>query len=329
VRCLACAHRCDLGEGETGICGVRFVREGQLRAPSGYISAAVAEPIEKKPFFHALPGARAFSFGMLGCSFHCDYCWNWPVSQALKDPEAGSPPKPATPDSIAARATAAGCAAVVATYSEPLVALEWCVDVLRAARAAGLATALVTNGAATPEAVRHLAPWTDLCKVDLKCFTERGYRTLGGHLDPVCETIGRLVGAGIWVEVVTPVMAGFNDTEDELVAAARFLAGVSPDLPWHLTSVFATVRARTTAVPSPELLAGVARQARAAGLRYVYPRGGRSGTEDTHCASCGAAIVRREGYKMVECTIEDGTCPACRTLVPGRWQNPAARNSTS
>jgi pyruvate formate lyase activating enzyme len=203
------------------------------------------------------------------------------------------------------------------------VALEWCIAVFRAVRAAGLSTALVTNGAATPEAVRYLKPWTDFCKVDLKCFTEEGYGTLGGHLEPVCATISRLVDAGIWVEVVTPVVAGFNDSKAELDATARFLAAVSPDLPWHLTQVCATARTRVASAATPDRLAEDARRARAAGLRYCYSRGGNSGAEDTHCPNCQLAVVRRHGYSMLGCIVEDGKCPACRTGIPGRWRSPA------
>jgi pyruvate formate lyase activating enzyme len=326
LRCLACAHRCDLQEGQAGTCGARFARDGHLRAPWGYVSAAVVEPIEKKPFYHVLPGARVLSLGMFGCGFRCPYCWNHALSQSPKGPGDGPSPRPTSADSLIAQAVSGGCAAVVVTFSEPLVAIEWCIHVLRAARAAGLAAGLVTNGAATPEALRFAVPHLDFCKVDLKGFTEEAYATLGGALAPVCDSIRALVRAGVFVEVVTPVWAGFNDAPEDLDAAARFLAGVSADLPWHLTTVVSAARpAQISAIVTPERLDECANRARAAGLRFVYPRTGNAADHDTRCPRCGRLLVRRDGYTLLARALDAaGVCPGCGATLPGIWtQAPA------
>ena len=166
VRCLACGHRCLIPPGREGVCRVRFNSGGSLRVPWGYVSGLQLDPIEKKPFFHALPGARALSFGMLGCDLHCAYCQNWLSSQALRDPEAAAPAREVTPGEIVRLALEQRAQVVTSTYNEPLITSEWAVAVFREARAAGLICSYVSNGNGTPEALDYLAPWVSLYKVD-------------------------------------------------------------------------------------------------------------------------------------------------------------------
>ena len=156
VRCLACAHRCLTSPGGAGRCGVRFNAGGKLMAPWGYVSGASPDPIEKKPFFHALPGARTLSFGMFGCNFHCDFCQNWQISGVK--PAAALAPQKIAAEELAGEAAAAGAKVVVSTYNEPLITAEWAAGVFSAAKARGLRTAFVSNGYATPEAAAYLRP---------------------------------------------------------------------------------------------------------------------------------------------------------------------------
>src|SRR4051812_35089894 len=151
LRCHACGHQCPIPPGALGVCKVRFVEDGRLRVPWGYVGGVQCDPVEKKPFFHAYPGALAYSFGMLGCDLHCSYCQNWVTSQALRDPQAVSPPHRATPEALVSDALAQGARLVVSTYNEPLITAEWAVEVFQRARAAGLGTAFVSNGNGTPE----------------------------------------------------------------------------------------------------------------------------------------------------------------------------------
>ncbi|HEY7516173.1 MAG TPA: radical SAM protein, partial [Vicinamibacteria bacterium] len=233
VRCFACGHRCLIPPGRDGICRVRFNEEGVLRVPFGYVGGLQVDPVEKKPFFHALPGARALSFGMLGCDYHCGYCQNWITSQALRDPRAVSPPEEVTPADIVRLARRHEARIVTSTYNEPLITSEWAVAVFKEAREAGLVCSYVSNGNGTPEVIDFIRPWVSLYKVDLKSFRDRSYRSLGGTLDRVLWTIRALHEGGFWVEIVTLVVPGFNDSNEELRDVARFLAGVSPDIPWH------------------------------------------------------------------------------------------------
>src|SRR5215467_1137545 len=224
LRCFACGHRCVIFDGLDGICRVRFNRGGKLLVPHGYIGALQLDPVEKKPFFHALPGSLAMSFGMLGCDFHCSYCQNWVTSQALRDPNAVAPPHQLMPEDFVALAIGQGARIVTSTYNEPLITSEWAVDIFKTARAAGLKTSYVSNGNGTPEVLDYIRPWVDAYKVDLKGMKESGYRELGGRLSVVLDTIRMIVERGIWLEVVTLVVPGFNDEDAELRDAARYLA---------------------------------------------------------------------------------------------------------
>ncbi|MDO8518636.1 MAG: radical SAM protein, partial [Deltaproteobacteria bacterium] len=214
--CYACGHRCKIPEGREGICKVRFNKNGVLYVPKGYVGGLALDPVEKKPFFHAYPGARALSFGMLGCDFHCSYCQNWFTSQALRDPAATSPPQKMTPKEFVAYAAASGAEIVTSTYNEPLITSEWAVDIFKEAKKANLVTSYVSNGNGTPEVIEYIRPWVDLYKVDLKSFDDKHYRKLGGVLQNVLDTIRLLHQKDFWLEVVTLIIPGFNDSDEEL-----------------------------------------------------------------------------------------------------------------
>jgi len=323
LRCLACGHRCPLPEGAVGVCKVRFNEGGRLHVPWGYVGGVQCDPIEKKPFFHAHPGALAYSFGMLGCDLHCGYCQNWVTSQALRDPAAVAPPLEATPEALVADALRQGARVLVSTYNEPLITSEWAVAVFKEARSAGLTTGYVSNGNGTPEVLEYLRPWVDLYKVDLKSFDDRHYRQLGGRLDPILDTIRRLREMDFWVEIVTLLIPGFNSSRDELTRLTAFLAGVSPDIPWHVTAFHADYRMTDPANTTADMLIGAAEIGRASGLRHIYAGnlpGAVGQLEHTRCATCRQVLVARHGYLIRDyCVTADGRCPSCATLVPGRW----------
>ncbi len=325
VRCLACGHRCHLPAGKLGICKVRFNRDGALYVPRGYVAALQCDPVEKKPFFHARPGALALSFGMLGCDYHCGYCQNWITSQALRDPTAGVTPRPCTAEQLVQLACDHGAEIIASTYNEPLITSEWAVEVFRAAKSRGLMTAYISNGNATPQVLEYLRPWVDLYKVDLKGFNDRQYRKLGGVLQTVQETIRRLVSLDFWVEVVTLVVPGFNDSASELAAIAAFLASVSPDIPWHVTAFHPDYKMTHSDATTADTLLHAVESGRAAGLRYVYAGnlpGRVAQHENTRCPGCQATVVERLGYRIVANHLADDCCSRCGTRVPGRWSHP-------
>jgi pyruvate formate lyase activating enzyme len=323
LRCYACGHCCPLPAGAIGVCKVRFNDGGRLMVPWGYVGGVQCDPIEKKPFFHAHPGALAYSFGMLGCDLHCAYCQNWVTSQALRDPAAVAPPLEASPAGLVADAVRLGARAIVSTYNEPLITSEWAVAVFKEARAAGLTTGYVSNGNGTPQVLEYLRPWVDLYKVDLKSFDDRHYRQLGGRIEPILDTIRRLHAMDFWVEIVTLLIPGFNDSRDELQRLTAFVASVSPDIPWHVTAFHGDYKMTDPENTTAEMLLEAASIGREAGLRHVYAGNlpGQVGDlEDTRCASCGDILVSRYGYYIRDYRITpDGTCPSCATTIPGRW----------
>jgi pyruvate formate lyase activating enzyme len=329
IRCFACGHRCPIFEGQPGVCKVRFNRGGRLEVPWGYVAGMHADPIEKKPFFHVRPGALALSFGMLGCDLHCGYCQNWVTSQALRDPRAAARGERTTPEEIVEAALACGAEAVVSTYNEPLITAEWAVAVFKEAKAAGLLTGFVSNGNATPEVLDYLRPWLDLYKVDLKSFDDRRYRELGGRLQPILDSLRRIHALGFWLEVVTLVVPGFNDSARELRETAEFLAGVSRDVPWHVTAFHQDYKMTGPRATAPDDLLRAVEAGRAAGLRYIYAGnlpGDLAGLEDTRCAACGETLIRRRGYRILDYRLTPaGTCPRCAAAVPGRWRGACPR----
>jgi pyruvate formate lyase activating enzyme len=324
IRCFACGHRCPIPEGQPGVCKVRFNRDGKLYVPWGYVAGVQSDPIEKKPFFHVRPGSLALSFGMLGCDLHCSYCQNWVTSQALRDPGAGLAVRTATPDLLVRLAQESGAEAVVSTYNEPLITVEWATAIFEKAHQAGLLTGFVSNGNATPEVLEHLRPHLDLFKVDLKSFDEGHYHQLGGRLQPILASIRLIHQMGFWLEVVTLVVPGFNDSDEELRSIAEFLAGISPDIPWHVTAFHKDYRMIGPDNTPPATLVRAAAIGRSAGLRYVYAGnlpGSTGNLEDTVCPACGAILVARRGYRILDDRVTPaGCCPDCQAAIPGRWR---------
>jgi pyruvate formate lyase activating enzyme len=332
VRCYSCGHCCPIAEGQSGVCKVRFNRGGTLYVPWGYVGGVQCDPVEKKPFFHAHCGALAYSFGMLGCDLHCSYCQNWVTSQAIRDPHAMVRPAAVTPEMLIREALDQGARLLVSTYNEPLITAEWAVAIFQQAKAAGLATAFVSNGNGTPQVLEFLRPWVDLYKVDLKSFDEQHYHQLGGRLQPILETIRRLYEMGFWLEIVTLVIPGFNDSDDELTRMAEFLVSVSPDIPWHVTAFHQDYKMTDPDDTSPETLLRAAQIGKRAGLRYIYAGNlpGQVGDlENTRCPDCHELLVERYGYLITGYHLTpDGRCPKCARLIPGRWDTVFRRQIT-
>ncbi len=330
LRCFACGHRCLIREGKRGICQVRFNDGGELRVPFGYVAALQADPIEKKPFYHFLAGENALSFGMLGCDLHCDYCQNWFTSQALRDSAsegAGRLVREISAQGLVELAKQTDSRIIASTYNEPLITSEWAVAVFREAKKTGLKTVMISNGHATPEALEYLAPHLDGYKIDLKSMQDKNYRQLGGVLQNVLDTIIHAHKLGLWVEVVTLVVPGFNDSNAELWEAARFLASVSPDIPWHVTAYHRDYKMTENENTPLETLVRAADMGREAGLHYVYAGNvhGRAGEyESTFCPSCQKALIKRIGFSLRDYLLTDGgKCPHCGVSVAGVWtENP-------
>ena len=326
VRCLACAHRCRIQPGKRGICQMRFNREGVLYVPWGYVAAANVDPIEKKPFMHFLPGAQALTFGMLGCNFHCDFCQNWVSSQALRDPasaQSGRYVQDISAQELVRYGLRMGAQIIASSYNEPLITSEWALEVFTEAKKQGLKCVFVSNGFATPQALDMLTPYLDGFKIDLKCFSDEKYRTLGGRLDAVQDTIRGAQARGMWVEVVTLVIPDFNDSNEELWESAAFLAGISVDIPWHVTAYYPAYKHTGNSRTPAETIQRAAEIGQEAGLRYVYA-GNLAGhvgpLENTYCPACQTLLIERTGYTVIRNLITPaGACPRCGHAIAGVW----------
>jgi len=322
LRCLACAHRCKLADGKAGVCRVRFNRNGEIRVPSGYVSGLNVDPIEKKPFFHVLPGSEALSFGMLGCDFHCSFCQNWVTSQALRDDRAISMLNQGSAKDIFALAVKHQVPLIVSTYNEPLITADWAVEIFKQAREHGIKCGFVSNGHATPEVLAYLRDYMDLYKVDLKCFNAESYRKLGGKFDAVLDTIVRLKQMGFWVEIVTLVVPTFNDSDQELSDIARFIVSVSDEIPWHVTAFHPDYQMTGPPRTPAETLIRTYDIGKEAGLKFVYAGnmpGCLENREDTVCPNCNTTLIRRCGFYIKENRITDSKCPDCSAKIPGIW----------
>jgi len=212
---------------------------------------------------------------------------------------------------------------IASSYNEPLITAEWAVDIFRLARPEGFRTLFVSNGNATREALEYLRPWLDCYKIDLKSMAQKNYRLLGGRLENVLDTIRMVWEMGFWTEVVTLVVPGWNDSEGELREAARFLASVSPDIPWHVTAFHKNYKMTDPSNTSAATLLRAAAIGREEGVRFVYV-GNLPGSvgpyENTYCPHCGTLLVERYGYHIAQYRLEPGgRCPSCSALIPGVW----------
>ena len=326
VRCNACGHRCLIREGRRGICKVRFNRSGKLYVPWGYVSSLQTDPVEKKPFFHILPGTDALTFGMLGCDFHCGYCQNWITSQALRDPASDKSVSylhHVTADQLIEIAQNSGAKIIASSYNEPLITSEWAVEIFKRAKEENFMCVYISNGNGTPEALRYLKPYLDGYKIDLKTMQDKHYRALGGVLNNVLDSIKLAFELGFWVEVVTLIVPGFNDSSEELMDAARFIATISPDIPWHVTAFHPDYQMTDPPQTSIETLIRATEIGQEAGLRYVYA-GNLPGKvhpyENTICPNCQTQLIERYGYIIHKYRITaEKTCPNCGIPIPGIW----------
>jgi pyruvate formate lyase activating enzyme len=321
VRCVACAHRCVLRPSRIGICGVRQNRGGWLYTlVYGQVVAAKAEPIEKKPFFHFMPGSDAYSVATQGCNFHCAYCQNWQMSQAHREgivPQSRN----VTPEHLVDQAVAAGVRTIAYTYVEPTVFIEFAIDTMAQANSAGLHNVFVTNGYETPESIELIAPHLDAANVDLKAANDGFYRRVcGARWEPVRDSIIEMRRRDIWIELTTLIIPGLNDDPGGLRSMAEWIAtAVGPETPWHLTRFHPAYHLADVRSTPAATLVEAARIAREAGLRHVYignaPEVEQSATT---CARCGERLIARADFSVTEWRLVDGRCPRCRHAMAGR-----------
>jgi pyruvate formate lyase activating enzyme len=323
VQCDICPRLCKLNEGQRGLCFVRARQDdGMVLTTYGRSSGFCVDPIEKKPLNHFLPGTPILSFGTAGCNLTCKFCQNWDISKAREIDRLNDA---ADPETIAAAAVQLGCRSVAFTYNDPVIFLEYAVDVAKACRAKGLKTVAVTAGYIMPDAAQEFFAHMDAANVDLKAFTEDFYHTLcGGHLEPVKQTLVYLKHqTKLWFEVTTLLIPGANDGEDEVDALTRWMVeALGPDVPLHFSAFHPDWKMTGLPNTPPATLSRAREIAKANGLRHVYtgnvhdPAGG-----GTYCHGCGALLIGRDWYELSSWGLTpEGRCRSCGTPLAGLFE---------
>lgn len=317
VRCGLCPHACLIAEGSRGVCGARGVVEGKLRALTyGLISSVALDPIEKKPVFHYCPGARVMSFGSVGCTMRCGHCQNWQISRPKGDDGTVTLRQIDASDAVTL-ALDAGAEGIAFTYNEPVISLEWVLDVGRLARDAGLFNVMVTNGYVTPAGLDLFAEVIDVWRVDIKGYSEEPFKRLCkvSHPELVREQAVRAKSVyGMHVECVTNIVPTVNDAESELRSIAEWIArDLGVDTPWHVTRFMPYLEFADLSATPLDTLERARAIGREAGLHYVYfGNVDVPGGEDTVCPNCGTTVIERRGYSTrIEAVTTDDHCVQC------------------
>lgn len=320
VQCQLCNHRCKINPGKRGICAVRENREGTLYSLNyGKLISENVDPIEKKPIFHMLPGSLSYSIATVGCNFRCKHCQNFDISQYPHMHHGAVPGSERTPAEVVDGAIKAGCRSISYTYVEPTIFYEFALDTAKLAHQQGIKNIFVSNGYTGTEATRELAPVLDANNIDLKAFTDKFYKEVcGARLQPVLDTIKLMKELGVWVEVTTLVIPGWNDSDDELRDIARFIKEVSTEIPWHVTRFWPTYK-MTDRNPTPESTLIRARDIGLnEGLPYVYVGNLRTADgENTPCPRCRQTLITRSGFAVLRQDLKNGNCPHCGQALAG------------
>lgn len=320
VECQLCPRGCQVADQERGACGVRENRGGTyLTLVHGAACSVHLDPIEKKPFFHVLPGAKALSFATAGCNVECKFCQNWEISQFRPEQV---PAQYLPPDALASLARQAGAPLLSATYSEPVVFWEYVRDTALAGRRLGVRTTVVSNGYIQEAPLKEVLPHLAAVKVDLKSFREEFYRdVVRGELKPVLKALETIRAAGVWLEIVVLLIPTLNDTEAEVRNLCRWVrATLGPEVPIHFTRFHPTYRLTNLPVTPVASLERAWTVGKGEGLQFVYVGNlpGHPG-ESTVCPGCGTVVIRRFGFQVLEKKLTRGACSACGRAIPGLW----------
>jgi len=323
VECDLCSHRCRIAPSKFGICGVRKNKEGELvTLVYGELITAHADPIEKKPLYHFMPGTSAYSIATIGCNFRCGFCQNWQISQASKRKEEVYSEKFLSPAEIVNEAKKHDCQSISYTYTEPTIFFEIAYDTAKLAKEQGLANTFVTNGYMTQEALEKIKPYLDACNVDLKSFRDEFYKKVcKAHLEPVLESIRNMKEMGIWIEITTLVVPEQNDSDEELKDIAEFITSIDKDIPWHISRFHPDYRFSDSKPTPMETMQKAVSLGKEAGLRYVYMGNVYGESDVTLCPNCGKSLLVRRGFWLMENNIVDSKCRFCGQPIAGIFSN--------
>jgi pyruvate formate lyase activating enzyme len=324
VQCQVCEHFCAVAPDETGKCGVRRNVGGTLTlVVYGEAIAVHVDPIEKKPLFHFMPRNNILSIGTYGCNFRCPFCQNWQMSQARNfDDQHDYVGRRAAPETLVNTCLREHIPMIAYTYNEPTVFFEYTYDTAKLAHGHGIKNVYVSNGYMSQDALDMIEPYLDGINVDLKAFTDEFYRQqCQARLGPVKRNISYMAReTDIWVEVTTLLIPGLNDSDKELRAMAEWLAGVDPELAWHVTAFHPDYEMRDRPRTSQQALARAYEIGTQAGLHYVYVGNVMDADrESTYCPACGHKLIQRHWYSVRESWRERGVCSQCNHAIAGVW----------
>ncbi|HYT51780.1 MAG TPA: AmmeMemoRadiSam system radical SAM enzyme [Gaiellaceae bacterium] len=326
VQCDVCPRACKLREGQRGLCFVRGCEGGEVVLMTyGRSSGFCVDPIEKKPLNHFLPGSSVLSFGTAGCNLSCRFCQNWDIS---KSREIDTLADAASPERIAEAATALGCSSVAFTYNDPVIFMEYAIDVADACRERGINAVAVTAGYICPEPRVELYEHMDAANVDLKAFTEQFYaQTCAGHLQPVLDTLEYLKHeTDVWLEITNLLIPGKNDSAEEIDQMTSWIVErLGPDVPIHFTAFHPDYKMLDTPPTPPATLTRAREIALANGIDHAYTGNVfDAGGQSTYCRGCGGCVIERDWYRLGAYRLtDDGRCEACGTRLPGVFRGPA------
>lgn len=323
VQCNLCPNHCRLAEGQRGACFVRGCLDGEVVLTTyGRSSGFCVDPIEKKPLYHFLPGTPVLSFGTAGCNLTCKFCQNWSIS---KSREVDTLSAPATPDAIAEAALRSGCRSVAFTYNDPVIFMEYAIDVAKACRLRGIKTVAVTAGYMCDEPRREFYSYMDAANVDLKAFTEDFYLKLcGAHLEDILATLIYIKReTGTWLEITTLLIPGENDSDEEIDAMTQWMVReLGPAVPLHFTAFHPDYKMMDHPPTPPSTLARARAIAMRNGMRFVYTGNVRDEAGGgTYCPACSKLVIGRDVYTITHWHVDErGRCAFCRHALPGVFE---------
>ncbi len=323
VRCRLCNHHCRIKDTRRGLCGVRENRDGTLYSlVYGKVISENIDPIEKKPLFHVLPGSRSYSISTVGCNFKCQHCQNYQISQYPHMHETQIIGAKRTPEQIVSTALQNNCQSISYTYVEPTIFYEFAYDCCLLAKQKNIKNVFVSNGYMDHDVTRHLAPNLDAINIDIKSFSDKFYQQVcKAHLEPVLTNVHLMHELGVWVEITTLIIPGWNDSPEELRRIAQFIKKIDPNIPWHVTAFHPTYKMTDRPPTSADSLVLARKIGQEEGLHFVFV-GNIPGAvgESTHCPECNTELIHRFGYRIKNNNLNNGSCPSCNTLIQGIWK---------
>jgi pyruvate formate lyase activating enzyme len=315
VQCDLCPHHCTIKPNKTGICRVRKNINGTLFSlVYGHPVAQSIDPIEKKPLYHFYPGSLTYSIATIGCNLHCKHCQNADISQTSIDTSSLTQ---VSVESIIDTSLKNRITSIAYTYTEPTIFYEYAFDIAQHAHEHNLKNVFVTNGYITKEAIEKISPIIDGANIDLKAMTDEFYKKIcGARLQPVLDAIQLYIELGVWVEITTLIIPGYNDNDQELKKLASFIHEINPEIPWHVTGFTPTYHLQDTPATTVSMLEKAVSIGKEVGLKYIY-MGNRGFGEDTICPICRKQLILRNGFYLSNNKIINNHCPECHTKIPG------------